>query len=249
MKRLFNFFKFHTGLAVGIVLVTLISTAFAAGLWNRGEHAIDAIWHHYQTQYFESGSKLQVESGAELQLDSGSTLDLVSGSVTAAHIADPTRTIYFDIGAAAVDSGNDVDDASAPNLTTLDNIPAILWDDSGETVGVQWTFPVPADYSSGMVVYAMVSSNDASGTGTKLDWALIKNADDTGFASLTAQDLVECTSATLDASNEILTLTPDATGAALFVDGAIITLELFNASTNDDDLELKAAWAEYVATQ
>ena len=72
-----------------------------------------------------------------------------------------------------------------------------------------------------------------------LDWAITKNSDDTGFGSPTAQDAVECTSATLDASNEVLTLTPDATGAALFTAGAWITIEVFNGSTNDDDLELK----------
>lgn len=174
---------------------------------------------------------------------------LPSGSIGATEIADVTRTIYFDIAGAFVDGGNDVDDGSAPNITTLDNIPAILWDDSTETAAVQWTFPVPADYSSGMVVYAMISSDEASGAATILDWALTKNATATGFASPTAQTQVAATSATLDVSNEVLTLTPDATGLALFVDNAIITLEVFNASTNDDDLELKAIWAEYSATQ
>jgi len=163
--------------------------------------------------------------------------------------ATTTRTIYFDLGAAAVDGGNDIDDGSAPNLTTVDNVQAILWDDSGETTAVQWTFPVPADYSTGMVFYAMISSDDASGAATKLDWALTQNKDATAFGSPTAQDLVASTESALNTKNDILTLTPDATGAALFVDGAVITLEVFNASTNDDDLELKAIWGEYTATQ
>lgn len=173
----------------------------------------------------------------------------VTGGVTAGEIADVTRDIRFDLAGAHVDGGNDVDDASAPNITTLDNVPAILWDNSGETAAVQWTFQVPSDYSTGMVFYAMISSNDASGTGTKLDWAITKNTDATAFGSPTAQDLVESTESALSTKNDILTLTPDATGAALFTSGAVITLEVFNASTNDDDLELKAIWGEYTATQ
>lgn len=163
--------------------------------------------------------------------------------------APATRTIYFDLAGAHVDGGNDVDDGSAPNITTLDNIPAILWDDSSETAAVQWTFPVPADYSTGMTFYAMITSNEASGAATILDWALTKNANGVASGSPTAQTQVACTSATLDGTPEVITLTPDTTGAALFVDGAVITLEVFNASTNDDDLELKAVWAEYTSAR
>jgi len=169
----------------------------------------------------------------------------LDGGFTAASV---TRDIFFDLAGAFVDGGNDVDDASAPNITTLDNVAAILWDNSGETAAVQWTFRVPSDYSTGMVFYALVSSNESSGAGTKLDWAITSNTDDTAFASPTAQDVVECTSSTLAVSNEVLTLTPDATGAALFSAGKWITIEVFNASTNDDDLELKGFVGTYTAT-
>lgn len=172
-----------------------------------------------------------------------------TGVVDATNIANITRNIYFYLGGAVVDGGDDLDDASEPDLKNIDSTVAAVWEDSGETTAIQWSFLVPSDYATGMVFYALVSSDDASGAASKLDWAIISNADDTGFASPTAQDLVACTSATLDASNEVLTLTPDATGAALFVAGRIITIEVFNASTNDDDLELKAFWAGYTATQ
>jgi hypothetical protein len=232
MKKLF--------FAVAFVLVA--GTVIAATTWDMSWPRFDRLW------IGDTSDTPTATLGANSAYIKG---DLeVDGSIYADGGVDSvTRTIYFDIGAAVVDSGNDVDDASAPNITTKDNVPAIVWDDSGETVGVQWSFPAPADYSTGMVFYAMVSSDDASGAATALDWALIKNADDTGFGSVTAQSTVTCTSATLDASNEILTLTPDAPGAALFVDGAAITIEVFNASTNDDDLELKALWGEYTATK
>jgi len=174
-----------------------------------------------------------------------------TGVVSSTNIADITRTIYFDIGAAAIDGGNDVDDGSAPSLTTLDNVPAILWDTSAENAAVQWTFPVPADYSTGMVFYALVSSDDADSTGQAVDWALTKNTSSGAFGSPTAQAEVDLTSTSLDTTCELVTFTPDSTGAALFVDGAVVTVEVFNAAstTSDDDLELKVFWGEYIATQ
>jgi hypothetical protein len=172
-----------------------------------------------------------------------------TGVVSDTNIADVTRSFSLPLAGAAIDGGDDIDDGSAPDITTLDNIPAILWDDSSETAAVQWTFRLPSDFVSDLVVYALVSSNDASGSGTKLDWAAAVNTDDTGFASPTAQDVVECTSATLDASNEVLTLTADATLEALLSAGTWISLEVFNASTNDDDLELKGLDVTYAAKQ
>lgn len=168
-----------------------------------------------------------------------------------AYVDNLTSTKSFDLPLASclVDGTGPITAATAPNLTTLDNIAAILYDDSGETAGVSWTFRVPSDYSTDLGFYVMVSSNDASGSGTKLDYQFFVNNDDTGFASATAQDVVECTSATLDASNEVLHLNPDATAEVLFTSGAWVTLEIFNASTNDDDLEIKGVEAYYTATQ
>lgn len=175
---------------------------------------------------------------------------LPSASVGAGEIADPTRSFSLPLGAAFVDGTGPILSSTAPNLTTLDNIPAVLWDDSGETTGVTWTFRLPSDFSSGLVVYALVSSNEASGTGTKLDWQIWVNDDDTGFdAAAIAQNAVECASASLDASNEVLTLTADATAEAAYTSGSWVSLEFFNASTNDDDLELKGLEVTYTATQ
>lgn len=159
-----------------------------------------------------------------------------------------TRSFSLPIGAAAVDGSNDIDDASAPNIATTDSIPAAIWDNSGETAAVQWTFRLPSDFSSGLVVYALVSSDDASGAGTILDWAVTVNSGGSGFSSPTSQTGVECTSATLDASNEVLTLTSDATAEALYSAGEWVTLELFNASTTDDTLELKGVDVSYTTT-
>lgn len=163
--------------------------------------------------------------------------------------ANTTRSFDLPLVACLVDGTGPITSATAPNLTTLDNIAAILYDDSSETAGVSWTFRIPSDYSTDLGFYVMVSSNDASGSGTILDYQFFVNNDDTGFASATAQTQVECTSATLDASNEVLHLNPDATGEALFTSGAWVTFEVFNASTNDDDLEIKGVQGYFTSTQ
>ena len=177
--------------------------------------------------------------------------DLTGTSIVdSTNITDITRSFSLQLGAGGVDGGNDVDDGSTPDMTTCDGIPCIVWADSSETTAVGWTFRLPSDFVSGLSVYALVSSNEASGSGTILDWAVFANLDDTAFDSAPfAQTAVECTSATLDASNEVLTLTSDATAEAAYVAGAFITLEFFNASTNDDDLELKGLEITYTATQ
>ena len=155
----------------------------------------------------------------------------------------PAGTGYMEIPLAGLvvdGSGNDVDDGSAPDITSCDNIPCIVWADSGETVAVQHTFRLPSDFSANMTVYALISSNGASGSGQILDWAIWENITDTTFdAAAMAQAGVEATSATLNASNEVLTLEADATAESAFTAGRWYTIEFFNASTDDDDLELK----------
>lgn len=152
-----------------------------------------------------------------------------------------------------VDGGNDIDDASAPNLTTVDNIPAIVWDSSAEITGIQKTFRLPPDYVPGtaLVLYALISSDTAAGTTTGLDWSLWDNADDTAFdAAAIAQSSVMSTSTTLDASNDILTLTLDATGIAALIAGHFYTIEVFNATTHvSANLELKGLDGVYTANQ
>ena len=198
----------------------------------------------------KSGSELEVESGGELELKSGATLTLPSGAVTATDIANVTRSFTLQLGAGGVDGGNDVDDASTPDLSTCDGIPCLVWADSGETTAVGWTFRLPSDFVSDLVVYAFVSSNAASGSGQLLDWCVWENIDGTTFdAACISQAAVECTSATLSASNEVLTLTSDATAETAYTAGDWITLEFFNASTDDDDLELKGLEVTYTATQ
>jgi hypothetical protein len=173
--------------------------------------------------------------------------DLIVGGGVDISGAAKRRDIYFDLAGAGIDGGNDVDDASTPDITSHDGVPTIVWATSAEVAAVQWTFRVPSDYSSGMVFYALVSSNAASGAGQKLGWGLTVNGA-ASFGAVAAQTAVEATSATLNASCEVLTLTCDATAEALFVAGKWITIDIYNASTDDDDLELKGLQGSYVTS-
>jgi len=173
-----------------------------------------------------------------------------TGTVSSSEIADVTRSFALQLGAGGVDGGNDVDDASTPDMTTCDDIPCLVWDASAETTAVAWTFRLPSDFVSGLVVYALVSSDAASGAGMLLDWAVWQNKTNTTFdAAAIPQTAVECTNATLNVSNEVLTLTSNASAEAAYTAGDWITLEFFNASTDDDDLELKGLEVTYTATQ
>ena len=173
-----------------------------------------------------------------------------TGVIDATNITDITRTITFNLASAIDDAGNsDIDDATEPNIATLDNVGAIVWDTSDETGGVQWQFAVPADLVAGVAFYALVSSDNASGSDIKLDWKMFYQSDDTTFGTADEQTAVACTSATLDASNEILTLTPDAGGLTGIAAADLVVVEVFNASVSGDTTELKGFWFDYTATQ
>jgi len=155
--------------------------------------------------------------------------------------------IFFDLAGAVVDGGNDVDDGSTPNITTADNIPVILWDNSGETTGIQFTFPVPPDYSSGLRLNALVSSGTASGA-PAIDWRLWSNATSTGFDSSATEETVgTATISAINTSCEVLTMTVSTAGEALMTSGSWITLEVFNGSTHASaNTELKGLYIDYI---
>jgi len=181
---------------------------------------------------------------------------LPAEKVGAGEIANVTRPLPGIGGGLAgwvVDSADDIDDASAPEMGTADNIPAIIWDNSGETAGIQKTFRLPPDYvaDTALVFYALISSNTADGTSTKLDWMLWDNADGTAFdAAEIGQSTVTSTEASLDVKCDVLTLTLDATGIAAMTAGHFYTIEVFNATTHATaNLELKGFDGVYTAKQ
>lgn len=162
--------------------------------------------------------------------------------------APASRNISFPL-AAFVTNGAPIaaDGTTNPGIATTDNVPAIVWADD-EVTPVQITFRVPAEYSSGMAFRLLISTSDDT-TKPEVDWQIWANTDAVVFdAAATAQTAVQA-AANSSATNEEVTLTPDATGAAQIVAGAWITLDLWNTTTGSGTLELKGVEAYYTAAR
>lgn len=165
---------------------------------------------------------------------------------------DPTKSFELMLTGAFLDGTGMIgaDGTTAPGIAETDNVPAIVYASSGEQVKLQWTFTMPTDYGSGLSFRVMMSSSAATSTGQSIDWQLWNNRDDTTFdASAIGQAAVAPTSATLNASNEVVTLTIDATGEAALSAGDVVTVDIWNAGTSDATTEIKAIQARYTATQ
>lgn len=163
-----------------------------------------------------------------------------------------TREIFFPMAGWAIDGGDDIDEATAPDIGDDDNIPSVTWDNSGETGAIQQTFRLPTHYSSGLTLYCLVSSDTDLGTTGGLDWQIWVNTDGGGFdaAAIAQTGASTGSGSSMDTSNEVLTLTLDATGEAALSAGAWITIDLFNATTHaSGNLELKGVHGTYTATQ
>ncbi len=199
-------------------------------------------------------AKQVFKQGADFdgQMDFTNAAITGTGKITSTHIANITRSFALPIAGGGVDGGYDVDEGSTPDLSTCDNIPCLVWIDSGETTAVAWTFRLPSDFVSDLVVYAFISSNAANATpaNIKLDWAVWMNKKGIAFdGTAVPQAAVGATEIAMNTKNDVLTLTSDATAEALYTAGDWITLEFLNASTVDDDLELKGLDVTYTATQ
>lgn len=178
---------------------------------------------------------------------------LPTGSIGATENADVQRSFPLYLSAGMQDGGNDLDDGSTPTLGEVDNVPCLVWDDSTETTAAQWTFRLPPDFvaSGACGLYALVSSDEADGTNIALDYSWWVNNDDVGFdQTAIAQDVAACSSATLDASNEVIDLSANSTAIAAFTAGTWVTVDVFNASSGaGDTTELKGLEFYYQSTQ
>jgi hypothetical protein len=267
------------------VIVTAFTLLFltayfgeAAGIWDKGQHTIEAIWNLVKPGKItigngadldiKSGGDLTVKSGGEIIFDSGATLT-GTGFVTNTNIADETREwTTLNVTSAYVHDAGPITTATAPNATTIDEMPAILYDNSGETVGVSWTLQVPTDYKTGvngaLVVYALVSTGSRNVklsrnfSDLKLDWVVYRNRDGVAFdATSYAQDTVSAGAASeMDLSNEVLTLTASQALQNSIAVGDWLTFTFMNASTCSlnnagygDDLEIKGLSVHSIFTR
>lgn len=162
-----------------------------------------------------------------------------------------TREVYFPMAGWAVDGGDDIDEATAPDIGDDDNIPSITWDNSGETGAIQQTVRLPSNYISGLTLYCLVSSDTDVAAAGKLDWRIWVNNDSAVFDATAIEQAVVSMGSTSDpnVSNEVLTLTVDATGETALTAGTWVTVDLFNATTHaSGNLELKGVQGVYTAT-
>jgi len=163
-----------------------------------------------------------------------------------------TRWFILPLAAAFIDGtgiiGND--GTTAPGLAETDNVPAIVYATSAETTKIQWTFPLPADYSTGLGFRVLLSSSDASGANQSIDWQLWVNDDAAAFCiTPISQAAVGSTCGTLDTTNDVLTLTMNATGETAVSTGSLITLDIWSASSSNGTTEIKGVYGLYTATQ
>jgi len=153
------------------------------------------------------------------------------------------KRISVPLGSVMVDGGNDIDEGSAPALSTADNVACILYDDSSETTGIQFPWSPSSGYVSGMQLQVLISSSVADGTTQYLDWSVFVQDDATAFGSATAQTGVACTEAALSTKNSLITLTLNATAEALITAGSsVVNIELWSsgASGSLGTTEIKA---------
>jgi len=144
---------------------------------------------------------------------------------------------------------DDIGGDSSPELAIVDSIPCILWDDSGETLGISHTARLPSNYHSGLTLYFLVSSDTASGT-PAIDVQFWINRENSVFdAAAQAEDSAASVLAAVNTTNDVLEVVLDNLPTQqLFKAGDFITIEITNASTHvTANTELKGIAATYNA--
>ena len=200
------------------ILAICMAVLFAAGLaFAETPSTLKRnVWNAKQT--FKHG--VAVEGSVEMD----------SGVVSSTEIADVTRSIPLQLGAAinkySVNAASPIQNwqAGFPGLTASYGIPAILWA-SGENASIGWGFMLPADYSSGLS-FRMVASTNTQGSPTlwALRWALYVDAPGASIGSTPFSQASVPNSVTAPASKNILfTFSPDATAQASFAAGNFVT--------------------------
>lgn len=164
---------------------------------------------------------------------------LPTGSIGEGEIEDRIYRIPVPLAGVFVDGTGPITSASAPNLTTVDNVGAIVYDNSGETAEIQFPW-YPDTYYTGMTVNLTCTSSNATGSAQAVDWSIFVHGNDVDIPTAIAQTGASLTSATLDASEELVTLTLDATGIAAITAGSSgVTVAVWNNGSSNNTLEIK----------
>jgi len=235
--------KFKKGLMLGALLVLLPLVVVAA---------------RYEVL---NVTKLYVDNIYGLAPGStGPTLNGVTvsgtGVITATNVADVSREDDIPLTSFHY---NDATDASPAwielPLSNIDSIPAFVWASPAAT-HIQTTFRVPSIYVSGMAFRALTSrSTTATASVQEVAWCLWVNTDGANFqtASIPQSTVAQSTANYGGASNEVITLTPNATAVSAIAAGTWVTLEIWRqhdgVPRDNGNLELKGISKYYTATQ
>ena len=164
--------------------------------------------------------------------------------LTQAAIDDKIWRIAIPISSVFVDSVGPITSASAPALETVDNTGAIVWDVSTEVAEIHFPWMPDLNYTD-LSVKMIATSDDASGANQAVDWGFFVHGNNIPIPSMIAQTGMTLSSATLDGTEELITLTLDATGKALITAGTTaVTIAVWNDGTSDGTLEIKKIWLE-----
>ena len=127
---------------------------------------------------------------------------------------------------------------SGPYVALNNNAASLVWLD-GSISMAQVTLRVPSDYSSGGTFRALCDS-DATTTPTQVDFSLFINTDGAAAWDAAASDQTPVALARVFSSPEVVTLSPDATDAALIAANSFITINVWrdDTATGTDNLEM-----------
>jgi len=171
--------------------------------------------------------------------------DPSTGNFTTLSVSTSKVTrIPIPLTSVVVDGTGPITSATAPAVTTVDTVGAIVWDNSSEVAEIQFDW-YPDVNMSAMSLNLICTSSHATGTDNAVDWGIWVHGNDLAIPSVTAQTGATLTSTTLDATEELVTLTLDATGLAAITAGtSAVTIGVWNASTDDYTLEIKKIYLE-----
>jgi len=151
-----------------------------------------------------------------------------------------------------VDSSNDIDDATAPNITICDNVPCMIWDGSDEVTGIMHTERLPSNYHSGLHFYFLVSSSAQMGL-PGLDLQIWVNREGQAFQTIpyTGSAVTSSLVATHTTNDVLEIIFDDSPTMQMFRAGDYVTMEIFNAGGGGGGVktntELKGIAATYNA--
>lgn len=166
-----------------------------------------------------------------------------AGVVSATNIADRVERIPIQLNSVVVDGTGPITSSTTPNLTTIDNVGAILYDGSSETTEIQFDWYPDTNFSA-MALKMLISSGTNAQT-LGVDWCIWVHGNGVAFPSATGQTGATFTSS--DTSDVLVSLTLDATGIAAITAGtSAVTIGVWNnhSVVAAVTTEIKKIWIE-----